>query len=154
MFSQACVIHSVQLQGGGVVNTKGPGHNIPPPRDQVTTPPWDEVTTPPSHRDQVTTPPPPWDQVTTPPRTRTQHFLPRGQVTTPPPPETVGRRAVRILLECILVLWQGSLSTRHSANRPLNWHASAILQINDTLQLPSMLLSSRDIAIKCQESNL
>ena len=50
-----------------------------------------KVITPPSpSKDQVTTPPPP-------PGTRSQHLPPS------PPTRTMRRRAVRILLECILV---------------------------------------------------
>ena len=91
----------------------GPGHNTsPPPRDQVTAPPsplgpgyntslpQDQVTTPPSPPldntslppHLYTTPPPP-----PPPRTRSQPLPP------PTSPGTMRRRAVRILLECILV---------------------------------------------------
>ena len=77
-------------------------------RDQVTTPPFplqDQVTTPPP-----LPPPPPRDQVTTPPSPllgpghNTSPPPPPSwdQVTTPPPPGAMRRRAVRILLECIL----------------------------------------------------
>ena len=96
MFSQACVIHSVQLQGGGGQHQRtrsqhppplprnmhiGLGHNTPltPTPDLV----WDMVTTPPPPgtwtSDLVTTPPSPpprtwtWDLVTTRP--------------SPPPPD-------------------------------------------------------------------
>ena len=111
------VCHSVTEPGGGGGRWATPKvyhlpprtrsqHLPPPPPDQVTTPlspPGDQVTTPPSLPpwDQVTTPPPPpppRDQITTPPP-------PRDQVTTPPPPGTMRRRAVRILLECILVIF-------------------------------------------------
>ena len=102
--------------------------HLPPPKDQVIRPPslpWDQVTTPPSPRDQVTVPPPwdqvkhfpsPWtrsqppppprDQVITPPSSGPGHntsLPPRPGHNTFPPPGTMRRRAVRILLECILV---------------------------------------------------
>ena len=81
----------------------------------TTPPPWDQVTTPahPGTRSQHlppppplgpghNTPPPPRDQATTPPsspypRTRPPHLPP------PPPPGAMHRRAVRILMERILV---------------------------------------------------
>ena len=101
------------LGTGHNTSPQGTGHNTSlPPWAQVTTPPPSpraQVTTPPpSPRAQVTTPPSPWAQVTTPPPS------PRAQVTTPPsppghrsqhlpPPKTMRRRAVCILLECILV---------------------------------------------------
>ena len=71
MFSQACVTHSVQLQGGGGGVTPGPG----------------QVTTPTSRTRS--------GYNTRPPRIRSGY-------NTPPP--NVVRRAVPILLECILVL--------------------------------------------------
>ena len=111
------VCHSFCSTKGEVCSTKGlwttppspppgPGHN--------TSPPWDQVTTPPSlPRDQVTTPPSlptPGTRSqhlpslwTTPPSPSRQHLPPPGQHL--PPPWTMRRRAVRILLECILVLY-------------------------------------------------
>ena len=89
MFSQACVTHSVQLQGGGV--TPGPGHNTCPlPPDQV------RLQHPPSplppHQVRLQhppIPPPPQDQV------RLQHPPPPplgpGQVTTPAPRRDCGQ---------------------------------------------------------------
>ena len=88
-----------------------PPNQVPPPRDQLHPPPRSRYTP----RDQVH-PPTPWDQVHpprtrypprpgTPPRTR---YTPPGPGTPPdqvhpPPGDTVYARAVRILLECILV---------------------------------------------------
>ena len=109
MFSQVFVILSPNGGGGGRWATLMVNHLPPPGWDQVTTPPsllpprmrpgyntsppppgWDQVTTPsPPGSDQITTPPPPLQD-----KTRLQHL---------PPPGTMHRRAVRILLECILV---------------------------------------------------
>ena len=93
----------------------------PSPRDQVTTPPslppGQHLPPSPGTRSQHLPPPPPpgpgfntsfplWDQVTTPPPpppgTRSQH-LPPLWTTPPSPPMAMRRRAVRILLEYILV---------------------------------------------------
>ena len=127
MFLQACVTHSVQLQGGGGGrwHTKcnmGPGQNVYPPpgtRSECLPPPplgpgQNVYPPPPGTRSECLSPPPPgpgqnvypppppppWDQVRmstpSPPGTRSECL--------PPPPKTTRRRAVRILLECILVL--------------------------------------------------
>ena len=81
MFLQACVIHSVQ-QGGRCSIPKVSGQHFPPPLG-----PGHNTSLPPGTRSQHL---PPWDQVTTPP--------------SPPPRGAMRRWAVRILLECILVL--------------------------------------------------
>ena len=67
---------------GGVATPNASGQHLPPPPRTWT---WDLVTTPPS-------PPPP------PPRMR-----PGYNTSLPPSPGAMHRRAVRILLECILV---------------------------------------------------
>ena len=91
----------------------GPGQNVYPP-------PWDQVrmSTPPGTRSECL--PPPWDQVRmstpSPPLGPGQNVYPppwdQVRMSTPPswyqvrmstPPQTTCRRAVRILLECILV---------------------------------------------------
>ena len=85
--------------GPGGQHPPGHGHNTPPPgkgeqhaappRDMVTTLPPDQVdNTPLSHRTRWTTP------LLPPPGPGGQHY---------PPPTAVNGRAVRILLECILV---------------------------------------------------
>ena len=140
MFSRVCVTHSVQRGGGGggeVGNTKGHNTTLPPPgtRSQHLPPPWDQVTTPPPPGPGHNTPPS-WDQATTPPpppKTRSQHLPPslppppgsghntslpspppgpghNNSLPPPPPPGTMRRRAVRILLECILVCLLCSLN--------------------------------------------
>ena len=79
IFTGICLSNS---RGGGEVGNHGPGHNTSLP--------------PPGHRSQH---PPPRAQVTTPP----SPFWGTGHNTSLPPPGTMRRRAVRILLECILV---------------------------------------------------
>ena len=108
--------------GHNTLSALGPGHNTSLPPSSLLSgpghntsllPPWDLATTPPPP-DLVTTPPslpPPW--------TWSQDSPPRDLVTTPPslpppppgawsqhlpPPRDYAQVAVRILLECILVL--------------------------------------------------
>ena len=123
IFSEACVKNSVH--GGGVpdqVPPPGPGRyppgtrQVPSPRTRQVTPPGPGRYTP-SPRDQAGTPrtrqvhppgtrqvPPPGPGRYTPPGPgRYTHTHPRDQAGTPPR-DTVNARAVRILLECNLVL--------------------------------------------------
>ena len=122
----------VHPPGPGRYTPPGPGRYTPrdqagtPPQDQAGTSPRDQAGTPPpspetrqvhppgpgryTPPDQAGTPSPP-DQAGTPPQTRQVHPPPfRDQAGTPPPPrytpprDTVNARAVRILLECNLVL--------------------------------------------------
>ena len=97
------VCHSVTERGQGRWATPMVNHfplqdqvrHLPPPRDQVRT----STPSPPGPGQNIYPPPP---------RTRSEHLpppLPPGTMSEhlPPPPETTRRRAVRILLECILV---------------------------------------------------
>ena len=117
MFSQAFVCPSPGE--GGVATPNASGQHLPPSPPRTWT--WDLVTTPPSpppdmepgHNTPLppdmdmgpghNTPLPPNMDMgpghnTPPPQTWTWDL-----VSTPPPPQTMRRRAVRILLECILV---------------------------------------------------
>ena len=135
MFSQACVT-STPGGGGGGGGQHQRSTTSPPPRtssqhlphplhDQLTTPPslppLDQVTTPTSppparvkgQRSQHLPPPPgPGHNTSLPP-------WPGSKVTTPPFPHpwTKRRRAVRILLECILV----SILSFHELNEICNF---------------------------------
>ena len=71
----------------------GPGQNIYP----LPQGPGQNIYPAPTWNPGRTSTPPPWDQV------RTSTPLGPGQNIYPLPPGSIGRRAVRILLECILV---------------------------------------------------
>ena len=112
--------------GGGVGTTNGQPPPTPSPPDQV----WTSTPSPPGPGLNIYPLPPPlgpglniyplppdqvWTSTPSPPGTRSEHLSGWDQVTTPPPPprmrpgyntpppRTMHRRAVRILLECILV---------------------------------------------------
>ena len=104
VFTGICLSKSRGGGGGGqhqwsTTSPPGPGQNIyplplpPHPQDKVRT------SIPPRTRSEHLPPPPSWDQV----RTSTPSPPGPGQNIYPLPPETTRRRAVRILLECILV---------------------------------------------------
>ena len=108
------VCHSVTERGGGEVGningqpppppSLGPGQNIYP------LPPWEQVRTstpspPPGTRSQHLPPPPSGQQHLPPTPLDNSTYPPPPLWTTAPtpPPLTVNGRAIRILLECILV---------------------------------------------------
>ena len=97
------VILSLSRGEGGIYPPPpGPGQNIyPPPRNQVRT----STPSPPGTRSEHL-PLPPWDQVrtSTPPRDQVRTSTPPGTRSEHLPPGSIGRRAVCILLKCILVL--------------------------------------------------
>ena len=106
MFSQVFVILSLNGGGGGggeVGNTNG---QPPPPRTKVMTPP-------------------PWTKGITPPPPRTNHHTPPplDQSHHTSPPGTMGRRAVRILLECILVLLKIAWKLKNL--NPMGWRGES-----------------------------
>ena len=129
MFSQAFVCPSPE---GGEEVTMGLDHHHPPPT-------WDLVTTPhppPGNWSPPPCPPPQpgtWSPPPAPPGTRSPPLPPPhlelahhhhpppppGTWSPPPPPHPVKRRAVRILLECILVTFCMFRSRSNRGNFPL-----------------------------------